>query len=119
MRKHSPFKETVLHMMTAILLFTKGIDKVGQGHYLHGILILAAALFITVYLFISLKAEGHHLKLTLSVYICEAMALALTGYVYLEEGKKYIPWVTFLAAAGFIVSAILLVRKTMRKRNIN
>jgi hypothetical protein len=118
MRKRSPFKETILHMMTAILLFAKGIDKAGQGHYLTGILILSAALFITVYLFISLRVEKPRLKLTLSVYICEAMALVLAGFVYLEEGKKYIPWVTFLAAAGFIISAIILARKGMRKKNV-
>ena len=60
------------------------------------------------------KTENHFLLI--SVHLFESIALFLTSYVYFEEGKKFLPYITLFAGIGFLIATIMHIVK-INKRN--
>jgi hypothetical protein len=44
----------------------------------------------------------------------EGVALLFTSYIFFEEGKKYLPYVTLAASIGFFVSVVVIYIQTKK-----
>ncbi len=98
---------SIHHLFVAIILLLKGFDKIQHHHSFIGWTILLLGLVILGYfIFIKLAKKPHSL-LELFIHLFESIALFLTSYVYFQEGKTFLPYVTLLAACGFLIATVL------------
>ena len=99
------------HFFVAIILMTKGFDKIQHHHSFIGWTILLLGIIVLIY-FIFLKvSKKPHTILELVVHFFESIALFLTTYVYFQEGKTFLPYVTLIAGIGFLIVALLHIIK--------
>lgn len=95
---------SIHHFLVGVILFTKGLDKIQHHHSVIGWTILLLGLVVLGY-FVFLKlSKRPHPVLEMAVHFFESIALFLTSYIYFQEGKKFLPYVTLCAAIGFLVA---------------
>ena len=103
--------KSIYHLIIGITLLLKGFDKIDHHHPLIGAIILFLGLaVIGYYTYIIISKKSNH-KLNIAVHFCEGLALLFTSYIYFEEGKTYLPYVLLAAGVGFIIIAIVHLRK--------
>jgi hypothetical protein len=98
----------VAHYMAAFTILMKGLDKIENPEKTGiAILFLAIGTFIILGTIFHHKAEKllHHF--TLYVYLLECLVLAIVGYLYMKEGKLYLPYICYAASAMFFVAAAI------------
>jgi FtsH-binding integral membrane protein len=101
---------SIHHFFVAVILLTKGFDKIQHHHSYIGWTILLLGMTVFVYfIFIKLSKKSHSL-LELIIHFFESIALFLTTYVYFQEGKTLLPYVTLIAAIGFLIATFLHLR---------
>jgi FtsH-binding integral membrane protein len=101
---------SIHHFFVALILITKGFDKIQHHHSFIGSIILLLGLIVLVYfIFIKLSKKSHYL-LEVIIHLFESIALFLTSYVYFNEGKTLLPYVTLIAALGFSIATFLHIR---------
>lgn len=106
---------SIHHFVVALILLSKGFDKIQHHHSFIGWTILLLGVVILGY-FIFLKiAKKPHESVVLLMHLFESIALFLTAYVYFQEGKTWLPYVTLLAAVGFLVATILHLFQHQKK----
>lgn len=112
MARHKNRFGTIAHVATGIVLSLKGYIKITDHHALVGSIILCFGLAIIGYVVYEKRQKIHSRHLVVAVHLFEGLALLFTTYVYINEGKTYIQYLTFAAAIGFFTGAFLLYRKT-------
>ncbi len=86
---------------------SKGFDKIQHHHNFIGWTILILGIFVlTYFIFIKLSKKPHSF-LELIIHFFESIALFLTSYVYFQEGKLLLPYVTLIAGFGFLIATII------------
>jgi FtsH-binding integral membrane protein len=103
------------HFIVVVILITKGFDKI-QHHYsfigwtilLLGIIVLSCLIFIKL-------SKKPHSTLELIIHFFESIALFLTAYVYFQEGKSLLPYVTMVAGVGFLIATIIHLKGHKKK----
>src|SRR5687767_12335484 len=91
-----------VHLLLAFYLIIKGLEKFSH-HKIIGSLILSFGVIILIYfLYVTLIKEGSR-KLHILVHSFEALTSLFTAYIFFTEGKKYLPYVSLLAAFGFLI----------------
>jgi len=103
------------HFFVALILITKGLDKLEHHHNVIGWTILIFGIIALAYFIASKLSKKLSYKLDISIHIFESIALLLTTYVYFHEGKTFLPYVTLIAAVGFLIAAFLHYRKHLLK----
>lgn len=100
---------SIPHFMVALFLITKGYDKIQHHHSFIGWIILFSGVVVLMY-FVYIKcSKKPHNTLEVIAYLFESIALFLTTYVYFQEGKTMLPYVTLTVAIGFLIATILHV----------
>lgn len=103
------------HFIVSIILMTKGFDKIQHHHSFIGWTILLLGIIVLIY-FIFLKvSKKSHTTIGLVVHFFESIALFFTTYVYFQEGKTFLPYITLIAGIGFLI--ITLLHITRHKEN--
>ena len=102
---------SIHHFIVAVILMTKGFDKI-QHHYNYiGWIIFVfgiAVLAYFIYVKISKKSRSF---LELTIHLFESIALFLVTYVYFQEGKTLLPYVTLIAAIGFLIATFIHLKE--------
>jgi len=102
--------QSIHHFFVAIILLAKGLAKIQHHHSLIGwTILLLGVLFLLYFLWIK-QTKKSNILLEFSMHIFESLALFLTTYVYYQEGKTYLPYVTLVAGIGFLAAALLHVK---------
>lgn len=103
--------QSIYHFIVAIVLMTKGYDKIEHHHSIIGWIIFLFGVIILGY-FIFLKvSQKPHSSLEIIIHLFESIALFLITYVYFEQGKSLLPYITLLAGIGFLIAAILHLKR--------
>ena len=102
---------SLYHFIVAFILITKGFDKIQHHHSIIGWTILTLGIVIFIYFIYSKISKKGHSWLEIIIHLFESIALFLTSYVYFQEGKSLLPYVTLLAAIGFLVTTIIHLKK--------
>jgi hypothetical protein len=98
---------SIHHFVVSVILISKGLDKIQHHHSFIGWTILLLGLIILSY-FIYLKlSKKSHSTLDLIIHLFESIALFLTSYVYFQEGKSLLPYVSLIASIGFFIATII------------
>ena len=114
--KRSPRKEKILlvaHVMTGVLLITKGLHKLSEGHATPlllaltlggGALALAAAVF---------HRRLHHARHGLGalISVVESAACLLVAVSYVQDGTRYLQYPLFAASAIALGAAVVQLRR--------
>jgi len=98
---------SIHHLFVAIILMTKGFDKIQHHHSFIGWTILLLGIIALLYFIFIKISKKPHLLLELIMHLFESIALFLTTYVYFQEGKTLLPYVTLIAAIGFLIATLL------------
>ena len=108
--------QKVVHFLTALTLTLKGIIKMEHPHGYEAViaLFLLSAIYIVVITVFHDRLHTHTRALTASVYAIESLVSAVLAWVYLQEGKHYIPYLFVLASVLFLVALAVYLRKTRR-----
>lgn len=102
---------SIHHFVVSIILMTKGYDKIQHHHSIIGWSILLSGIMVLLY-FVYIKcSQKPHATLGIITHLFESIALFLTTYVYFQEGKTMLPYVTLTAAIGFLIATILHVKR--------
>lgn len=102
---------TMAHTVTGLALALKGYAKLTDHHAVIGSIILISGLSIIGYVLYERRQQTHSRLLGTGIHFLEGLALLFTSWVYFEEGKTYLPYVTMAAAIGFFVTVPLLYRR--------
>jgi hypothetical protein len=104
--------ENMTHYLTAIVIILKGTDKINTpGKLWYGVLFLSFGLLIIAGTLFHHKAEKVLKHFKAYVLIFEAIVMTTVGYLYAKEGKQFIQYVCFAAAAMFAVALVIYIRK--------
>jgi hypothetical protein len=107
------------YIVVAVILLTKGWDKIQHHHSAIGWTILLFGVIVLGYfVYIKTARQSNH-WLELIMHFFESVALFLTTYVYFQEGKSFLPYVTLAAAIGFLVATVLHIKnhRTLTSRH--
>lgn len=102
---------SIKHFIVAFILMTKGYMKIEHHHDVIGWTILLFGFIVLAYFVYTKFSNEDHTKLELLIHSFESIALFLTAYVYLEEGRHFLPYVAALAAIGFLIAVIMHLLK--------
>lgn len=100
--------QTLVHLLTAFVVFMKGITKLGEPKYLPFV-----AIFFTAALLIVLGTLYHHRLahrfryFDAAFYFLEAIVLSLVAYLQAGDGKRYLPFITAAAVIGYLIAAFI------------
>ena len=95
------------HLIVAILLMTKGFDKIQHHHSFIGWTILLLGIIVLVFFIFIKTSKKKYPLLEIVIHFFESIALFLTTYIYFQEGKTLLPYVTLIAGIGFLISTFL------------
>lgn len=110
---------SIHHFIVAIILMTKGFDKIQHHYSVIGWTILLLGIIILMYfIFVKLSKKPHSL-LKLIIHLFESIALFLTTYVYFQEGKTLLPYVTLIAGIGFLIATFMHLKGEKKHSNDN
>jgi FtsH-binding integral membrane protein len=98
------------HFIVAVILMTKGFDKIQHHHSFIGWTILLLGLIVLIYFIFIKVSKKPHALLVLIIHLFESLALFLTTYVYFQEGKTFLPYVTLIAGIGFLIATIIHIK---------
>jgi hypothetical protein len=114
MRPRSAILQKLIHFLTALTLLMKGLDKLDhpQGMWPIIFFFLASAAYIAAIAALHDRLHHHERALTASVFAIESLATATVAWVYLHEGKKFLPWLMALGSVMFLVALIVHLVKT-------
>jgi TRAP-type uncharacterized transport system fused permease subunit len=90
------------HLLTGTVLI-KGIDKISHHSFI-GSLFLLFGVLILGFFFYTITKKHHGQNMELIVHWFEALVCLFTAYIFFTEGKRLIPYVFLLAAAGFFIA---------------
>ncbi|MEO6167061.1 MAG: hypothetical protein ABIO46_07605 [Chitinophagales bacterium] len=102
---------TIAHVMTGAVLILKGYAKITAHYAGVGSIILLLGIAIIAYVIYESQQKEHSKLLTIAVHFFEGLALLFTTYVYIEEGKTYIQYLTLAASIGFFVAVVIMYMK--------
>jgi hypothetical protein len=105
---------SLYHFIVAFILITKGFDKIQNHHSLIGWSILSLGMVVLIFFVYSKISKNKHSWLDIIIHLFESIALFLTSYTYFQEGKSLLPYITLLAAIGFLVATIIHLQKTKK-----
>jgi tryptophan-rich sensory protein len=98
---------SINHFLVAVILMTKGFDKIQHHHSLIGWTILFLGIVVLSYFIFIKLSKKRHSTLDLTIHFFESIALFLTSYVYFKEGKLFLPYITLIAGIGFLIATIM------------
>ncbi|MBK6275861.1 MAG: hypothetical protein IPF58_14755 [Saprospirales bacterium] len=106
---------SIQHILVALVLIPKGLDKIEHHHIFYWLddSINGNNYFRLLYLSKITKTKNHFLLI--GIHLFESISLFLTSYVYFEEGKKFLPYVTLIAAIGFLVAMMTHITKIKKQ----
>ncbi|WP_445454173.1 hypothetical protein [Flavobacterium sp. 25HG05S-40] len=106
---------SIHHFLVALILISKGFDKIQHHHSFIGwTILLLGVIVLSYFIFIKLSKKPHA-TLELLIHLFESIALFLTSYVYFQEGKSLLPFVTMIAGIGFLMATILHLKKHYKR----
>lgn len=110
---------TMHHFIVAIILMIKGVDKIQHHHSLIGWTILLLGIIIMVYFIFIKRSKKPYSLLEIIIHLFESIALFLTTYVYFQEGKTLLPYITLIAGIGFFIATFIHLKRkeTYSKEN--
>ena len=110
---------SIHHFIVAVILLSKGFDKIEHHHSIIGWTILTFGIIIMSYFIFIKLSKKPHTTLELMMHLFESIALFLTTYVYFHEGKTLLPYVTLIAAIGFLLATILHIKRHKKHTPVN
>jgi hypothetical protein len=99
--------ESFHHFAVAVILIAKGFAKIQHHHSIIGWTILLMGIVILAYFIFIKISKKHHTVFGILIHIFESLALFLTSYVYFQEGKTFLPYITLAAAVGFLMATFV------------
>lgn len=109
---------TIAHLLTGFVLVLKGYTKITDHYPFTGSIILGLGLIIFAFVAYERRQKKHNPKLQMIAHFFEGMALLFTTYVYIDEGKNYLPYATAAAAIVLFVTVYILYKK-QKKNTLN
>jgi hydrogenase-4 membrane subunit HyfE len=105
---------SIQHLLVAIILMTKGYDKVTHHHNFIGWTILVFGILILGYFILIKLTKIEKGFFEPIVHLSESIALLLTTYVYFKEGKAFLPYITLIAGIGFLIAVLFHLLKNKK-----
>src|SRR5688500_8445691 len=87
------------HLLLSGILLLKGWDKYHHHPLIGGVIFTFGLIVLAYFLYMVVKRRESHV-MHIVIHLFEAMAALFTAYIYLDEGKKYLPYGMLLAAIG-------------------
>ena len=102
---------SIQHLFVALILIPKGYDKIEHHYNFTGwIILLMGIIVLSYFIFQKLTKSKNHL-FVIGVHLFESIALFLTSYIYFEERKSFLPYMTIIAGIGFLIATIIHITK--------
>lgn len=106
--------ETILHLLTAVILILKGAEQIRKQVYFPSIVIciLALAVLAVTFLWKPLRLRPRQAKVT--AYYIESPALLLTAYALHMEGREFLPHFFIIAGIMYPVTGFIASKRFKR-----
>lgn len=102
------------HFITGGLFLLKGYEKLTHHYYIIGSTIFSIGLTVIFYNLYLMRRSGSRLGPEIFIHAAEALVLFLIAYLFFEQDKVYLPYLTAAAGAGYLLSILFLIRKHRR-----
>ena len=101
------------YLLVGLLLGANGLVNLQEytGPALVNILIGVCLIFI--FLYIKIK-ELRLNNLEIIAITAEGIGFLVAGYIYFKNGSHYLPYIYYLAGAGYFIAAVVKTRKNLR-----
>jgi len=104
------------HFIVGFFLTIEGYDKFHRHNFVGGLILFFGIALLLYFAFeVAKKKDGLTLKLLTRLF--EALALLFVTYIFLKDGKTYLPFVTFAASTGFFVSVFMLLPNRHKQKD--
>lgn len=104
---------TMTHYLTAFVVLLKGIDKLtvpGKAGY--AIILIIIGLVIVLGTIFHNRFEKILKHFNGIIAMLEAITMTIVGYLYLKDGKEFVQYACFFAAAMFLIASIIHFTKS-------
>lgn len=112
--KKSKF-EKIQFLVMSIILATTAVNRL-DDYPVMSYVILGFALILVGFFILGLIKKRENQRLQVIGFICESIGLVCTAFVYLKDGKVFIPYMFILAAMGFFLAATIGFRRSRKKK---
>ncbi len=104
--------EIFVHCITAGVLFLKGIDKISHHHAVAGAVLIALGILVLLLTFFGSRVGITHHTATKITYLIESFALCIVFALFLNDGKRFLPYIYLLAAALYMAAFLISLKKS-------
>ena len=108
---------SIHHFIVSVILISKGFNKIQHHHSFIGWTILLLGIIVLSYFIFVKLVKKPHSTLDVIIHFFESMALFLTSYIYFQDGKSFLPYVTLIAGIGFLVATFIHLKGHKKHTN--
>lgn len=108
---------SIHHFIVSVILISKGFNKIQHHHSFIGWTILLLGIIVLSYFIFVKLTKKPHSTLEVIIHFFESMALFLTSYIYFQDGKSFLPYVTLIAGIGFLVATFIHLKGHKKHTN--
>jgi len=108
---------SIHHFIVSVILISKGFNKIQHHHSFIGWTILPLGIIVLSYFIFVKLVKKPHSTLDVIIHFFESMALFLTSYIYFQDGKSFLPYVTLIAGIGFLVATFIHLKGHKKHTN--
>jgi hypothetical protein len=111
--------QKLVHFITAFVVITKGIAKLEhpEGYWPVIVFLFAAGAYIVAVTLLHDRLHAHVHLIDASVAAIECLVMGIVTWLYVTEGKRFLPWVTGVAAVLFAVAFVVRLTRGSTARH--
>jgi hypothetical protein len=105
------------HYVIGFAIFMEGISEAEDfaRDWPYVILFCAIGMVIWIFTFYEEKIEQKWVSVPVLINILESVVLFIMGMIYIHEGKHWLPYIIFLAAAASLTAGIIRCIRLSKK----
>ncbi|HET8885779.1 MAG TPA: hypothetical protein VFM70_05430 [Salinimicrobium sp.] len=112
--KKSKF-EKIQFLLLSIVLFATAMNRM-DAYPVMAYIIMGMSLILLLFFILGFVKKKKNHQLQVAGFICESIGLIFTAFVFLKDGKVFIPYMFILAAMGFFLAATIGFRRNRKKK---
>ena len=106
--------ETLLHILTSIILLIKGYDQFTKGIYFPAFILFGFGFLVLSIILFWRKLKIRPKQARVSCYFIESPALLVTAYILSLEGRDSLPFIFSLAALLYPAVGFISTKKARK-----
>jgi hypothetical protein len=105
--------ESIHFLLIGFSIFFEGLSEMNE-RTVTGIIMCFFGVILLAWFFYAVKTKQDHFILKMMAHSFEVIALVVTAWIFFQEDKKYLQWVTLLSALLLLGATLMMYFKRQK-----